>query len=113
MNKRKLKEIQNFLTAVRLAEGDMSLQRLATLIEVALHGQIDQSALVKSAQLSRGAASKNIASWSRLTALKDRGPGYLKSDLDPMNLKLRIISLTPAGETMLTGILTKAGLEDH
>lgn len=111
MNRKKLREIQSFLVAVRQQEGDMSVQRLNVLLEAALHGAIDQSALVRSAKLSRSATSKNIASWCSLTSTKTKGPGYLTSNLDPMNLKIRRIGITEAGKNALEDILRAAGLE--
>jgi DNA-binding MarR family transcriptional regulator len=105
MTKQDLRKVQRFLTNVRRAEGDMSVQRLQVLIQGYLGEELDQTSLVKGADLSPSATSKHIASWTKLTAAKKPGPGYLESRPDPMNLKTRIISLTPRGREAVESIL--------
>lgn len=106
MTKADLRRIQRFLTRTRNDLGDMSIQRLQTLLQVYLSEEIDQSSLIATADLSKSATSKHIASWTKLTATKTRGPGFVRSEPDPMNLKTRIIHITKEGKDALDSILS-------
>lgn len=109
LNIGELRKIQRFLIAIRgLTDQDMTVQRLNVLLEVAIRGEVDQGAVVKAANLRRSATSKNVASWSRLTPLKKKGPGFIEQELDPMNLRTRILKITEAGLTVLNEALRKA-----
>lgn len=95
---REARMIQRFLISMRDQYGNnLSAQQLNVLLEVYLNGEIAQSEVIKRADLTRSAASKNIAGWTRLTAYKTKGPGLIESRIDPMNMKVRVLHIVDAG----------------
>lgn len=111
MNTSELRKIQRFLNAARdHIDTDMTVQKLQVLIEVALSEPLDQGTLVQKVNQTRSAVSKNVANWSALTYKKDKGPGFIRSDLDPMNLKTRILTITDRGKAALAKALKEAKL---
>ena len=106
MNINELRRTQKFLRAARQLDPDLTVQRLMVLLEIAIQGEITQGALVKAVGQNRSACSKNVASWTALTSRKTRGPGFVRSDLDPMNMSTRVLSITEKGSHAL-GQLTE------
>lgn len=105
IDRSKLRTIQRFLLNVRQLDQDMSVQRLNVLLDIAINGETDQGSVVRRCGLSRSGGSKNVAAWSALTSTKRKGPGLVSSTADPMNLKTRILRLTPRGEAALEKVL--------
>lgn len=82
----------------------MSIQRLNVLLGVYLESPIDQSTLIQRAQLGSSSTSKNVASWTLLDAYKNPAPGFIRSTPDPMNLKVRVLEITPKGKTAVESL---------
>lgn len=106
-----VRRIQKFLKAARKnLDADMTVQRLQVLLEVALSEPIEQGTLVRRVDQTRSAVSKNVANWTALTAKKTKGPGFMESVMDPMNLTTRTIKLTSKGKAALEKTLMEAGV---
>jgi DNA-binding MarR family transcriptional regulator len=78
-----------------------SITQVAVLLCTATESGIDQSTLIKRLNLPKNTASTVIANFSELTASKEKGPGFLENRIDPMNLVIRLPTLTEKGEKML------------
>ena len=108
---RKIRQVQDYLLTAKGLFPGMTIARLLVLHEVKVRGEIDQSTLLENCGLKRSCGSKAIASLTELTADKTEGPGLIESTADPMNLKTRIIRLTPKGQEALEMIFRAAWLD--
>ena len=96
-----LKAVRNEL------DDDCSVQKVLILMAVAESGAagIDQQTLQERTLVGRSNCSKIIADLTHLTYRKAPGPALVRSDADPMNMRIRIIRLTPKGEKAVAAIL--------
>ena len=77
---------------------DITAQRLLILIAVYFHEGLSQSELLKHLEsTSITALSRNLADLSGMTTKKSPGPGLLELRMDPLNLRIRRVFLTPQG----------------
>lgn len=78
---------------------DITAQRLLILIAVYFHEGLSQRELLKHLDsTSITALSRNLADLSALTTRKAPGPGLLELRVDPLNLRVKRVFLTPKGE---------------
>lgn len=77
----------------------MPLQRLQAFLLIASRGDAgtNHATLIHELELSRSQASKVVADLTELTSRKEPGPGLVESVPDPMNMRTRIVKLTPKG----------------
>ena len=105
MDKTKLHNTREILVAVDATAGNMKINRLQVLIELALAGgELPMAQLVERLGVARGHASKLVSSWTKLTYVKEPGPGYVEAYADPMNLSTKVVRLTPAGRKYIEQI---------
>lgn len=81
---------------------DVTVQRVLVLLSIARHPGLSQSEL--SAQLpgiSTTAMSRNIADLSERTSRKCGGPGLVRLEQDPRNLRRKRVFLTPKGRRLI------------
>ncbi len=109
---RKIRQVQDYLLAASNLLPQMTIPRLLMLHEVAIRGEADQTSLLDYLGLTRSTASKVIASLTDLTPEKAKGPGFVTSTPDPMNLKTKIIRITPKGVATVEGMFRAAWLTD-
>ena len=91
--------VARFLSDVRSKIGEMPLQRLQAFLLIASRGDrgTDHQTLIHELDMSRSQASKVVSDLSFLTSTKEKGPDLVDSQPDPMNLRSRIVKLTPKG----------------
>jgi DNA-binding MarR family transcriptional regulator len=103
-----------FVAGLRYAReflgADISVQRLLILIEASLHEGLSQAELLKELRAtSVTALSRNLAELSALTPNKTPGPNLVELRPDPLNLRRKMIFLTPRGRRFMTHLRKKIG----
>lgn len=103
-------KVSRFLKEAReLIADDVTVQKLDTLVQVLLQPDgIPQADILLKANLTRTAASKNVADLSSITSRKKAGPNLVESVIDPLNRTSRTIRMTPTGEKKAVAVLKKA-----
>lgn len=92
---------------------DVTVQRLLILICVYFNQGLSQRELLtKLDSTSITALSRNLADLSAWTTRKTEGPGLIELRGDPMNLRVKQVHLTSAGETFVRRLLA-AGAKAH
>jgi DNA-binding MarR family transcriptional regulator len=105
MDKTKIRTTLEVLEAVDATVGNMKINRLQVLLTLAAAGgELSHSELIQRAGVATAHGSKLIASWCALNHLKEKGPGFVESEPDPMNLATKIVRLTPKGRKYLEQI---------
>jgi len=99
-------ELQQLDKALRFARenlsADITAQRLLILISVYFHEGLSQRELLKFLDsTSITALSRNIADLSALTTKKLQGPSLLELRVDPLNLRVKRVFLTPKGKRFM------------
>lgn len=99
-------ELQQLDRALRFARShisaDITAQRLLILIGVHFHEGLSQRQLLSFLDsTSITALSRNIADLSSLTTKKLPGPGLLELRVDPLNLRVKRVFLTPKGKRFM------------
>lgn len=95
------------IRARRLISSELSVQQLVVFCAVYNGGSrgIEQGTLVATYGLSRSHVSKTVADLSARTSSKQHGPDLIRSDMDPNDHRLRIITATTKGEHVMRQIL--------
>ncbi len=84
---------------------DITVQRLLILLAVYANEGLSQRELLEKLDgCSITALSRNLADLSSLTSKKRPGPGLVESRVDPMNLRLRRLFMTPKGRRLVKRI---------
>ena len=81
---------------------DITAQRLLILIAVYFNEGLSQRELLQHLETtSITALSRNLADLSELTTKKLPGPGLLELRIDPLNLRIKRVFLTPRGQAFM------------
>lgn len=92
---------------------DVTAQRLLILICVYFNQGLSQRELLtKLDSTSITALSRNLADLSAWTTRKKEGPGLIEMRADPMNLRIKRVYLTGAGQKFVRQLLA-AGARAH
>lgn len=92
---------------------DVTVQRLLILICVYFNQGLSQRELLtKLESTSITALSRNLADLSAWTTRKKKGPGLIELRADPMNLRVKRVYLTNAGQKFVRSLLA-AGAKAH
>ena len=92
---------------------DVTAQRLLILICVYFNQGLSQRELLtKLESTSITALSRNLADLSSWTTRKKEGPGLIELRPDPMNLRVKRVYLTSAGQAFVKRLLA-AGARAH
>ncbi len=100
------KDAQMLDQALRFARAklspDITAQRLLILMAVYFHEGLSQRDLLGHLDsTSITALSRNLADLSSLTTKKTPGPGLLSLRVDPLNLRVKRVFLTPKGRRFM------------
>lgn len=88
---------------------DITAQRLLILIAVYFHEGLSQRELLSHLDsTSITALSRNLADLSSLTTKKAPGPGLLRLQVDPLNLRVKRVFLTSKGKRFMKQWLAAA-----
>ena len=112
-----LNQLHALDNALRFARSDLSpdvtAQRLLILICVYFNQGLSQRELLtKLDSTSITALSRNLAELSSWTTRKKEGPGLIELRADPMNLRVKRVFLTVAGQKFVKRLLS-AGAKAH
>ncbi len=92
---------------------DITVQRLLILLAVYANEGLSQRELLEKLDgCSITALSRNLADLSAWTTRKTEGPGLIELRQDPMNLRVKRVFLTPAGNRFMRrwlGAATQTG----
>ena len=81
---------------------DVTVQRVLVLLSIARHPGLSQSELSETLPgISTTAMSRNIADLSERTSQKRGGPGLVRLQQDPGNLRRKRVFLTPKGKRLI------------
>lgn len=95
-------ELSKVLTIFRERAGEGTIIRLQLFANVAAagHAGIEQGVLLKAGGLNRSTVSAALHDLSPLSHRKTEGMGLLQIRVDPSNLRVNIVTLTPKGEAL-------------
>lgn len=98
----KLSALSKALALFRELDPDASVQKLQVFLAVAEVGSAGTThqALIEELDMSKSHVSKTVADLTMLAHDKERGLDLIRSDVDPMNMRYRIIKLTSKGERL-------------
>ena len=104
--KNPIRTLRSLDRALRFARArlspDITAQRLLILIAVYFHEGLSQRELLEPLELtSITALSRNLADLSAFTTKKLPGPGLLEQRIDPLNLRVKRVYLTPKGKRFM------------
>lgn len=114
VERKNIKTLRALDRALRFARAklspDITAQRLLILIAVYFNEGLSQRELLKHLEsTSITALSRNIADLSNLTTRKLPGPGLLELRADPLNLRVKRVSLTRKGRNFMQQWLAITG----
>ena len=101
-DKKAVKKLVKLLGEVREEHGDIPIQMLETLLQIALNEGSSQLEIQNLTKQSKASSSRNIKAWSGWTRHREVGPGYIEAKPDPYEMRRNVVSLTKAGERYLT-----------
>lgn len=95
-----------FVRMLRLLSADMPMQQAEVLIQIALHPEgVNMSDLGKKTRLSPASISRNIGALSVYNKPDKPGLGLIDVNIDPVDPRRRIASLTQKGKTFITKLV--------
>jgi len=101
-------KLHKAIEALRAIDPEMQGNVMQAFLIVALTKEegISHQDLAKQVGVSQSAISRNVGMLSAWTPYKETGPGLVDSVSDPMNMRQKIVRLTPKGrkfsETLTT-----------
>ena len=98
-NARSIDKTIKLLRTFQTIDKDMSVSCALTILLAAKHTR--QKDLEQMLGLSNAAASRNVAYWSKRYKPEVAGKDFIESHLDPMDHRLRLISLKPQAHVLL------------
>ncbi|MDE2078659.1 MAG: winged helix-turn-helix transcriptional regulator [Burkholderiales bacterium] len=93
-----------FLDALMEITGDvdMTIPQALLLIRLQVNGQTYQNNLTKFTKVQKSANSRNVAKMGAGEKPHIKaGPGYIRSEQDPIDRRHRVVSLTEAGRKVV------------
>lgn len=99
------KAFRRMIQAVKLfreLRDDMPSQAISTFLVVAASpsGSIQMSDLSDRLDMTQSSTSRNVALLSAIDRRKNPGFGLLKWELDPVDFRKKVVSLTPKGQRL-------------
>ena len=104
--RKQAQQLLGILQQVREERGDIPVQMLETLLQIALHDGESQQAIQKLTKQTKASTSRNIQAWSNWTRQHKPGPSYIEHREDPYERRRKLCYLTKQGETFLKELLT-------
>lgn len=79
------------------------LTQVLAYLKIGARDEVDQGRLMEELGLSSAGSSRTIQALSNVHYAKNRpGYGLVERQLDPMDLRRRVLTLTPEGKKLLT-----------
>lgn len=97
-NSKSVDKAIKLLRTFQTIDKDMSVSCALTILLASKHER--QKDLEKMLGLSNAAASRNVAYWSKRYKPDVSGKDFIESNLDPMDHRLRLITLKPQAHVL-------------
>ncbi len=101
----KIQDMTNLVNRLITIDSDMSVTKLAVILEVYNAGQTTPSKVADSLNLTLATASRHLSYWSAWNRQKRTGKGAIEYTEDMMDRRVRYVSCTDAGKTLVKMIL--------
>lgn len=104
--KKSLRILYQALEQFRILHPEMPTQMVMTFLFIAQHEGCSVREIEGALGISQSSASRNAAALGNLTAFKKPGYGLVEAKADPMELRRKILRLTPKGKMLMTTLET-------
>mgnify|MGYP000181838363 FL=1 len=101
----KIQDMTNLVNRLITIDSDMSVTKLAVILEVYNAGQTTPSKVADSLNLTLATASRHLSYWSAWNRQKRTGKGAIEYTEDMMDRRVRYVSCTDAGKKLVKMIL--------
>tara|TARA_R110000851_G_scaffold135853_3_gene271454 strand:- start:1237 stop:1536 length:300 start_codon:yes stop_codon:yes gene_type:complete len=95
----------NLVNRLITIDSDMSVTKLAVILEVYNAGQTTPSKVADSLNLTLATASRHLSYWSAWNRQKRTGKGAIEYTEDMMDRRIRYVSCTDSGKKLVKMIL--------
>jgi DNA-binding MarR family transcriptional regulator len=97
-----VKRLANCIVEIRKHQAELQAQTIHVLLEVAIQPGLNMSELMRKTGLSQASCSRNVMLLSDRDRHDKPGLGLVRSELDPIDNRRKIVRLTPKGETLVS-----------
>ncbi len=97
MYQKELRMLQLVMNALRVVDDAMPVQTFSVFLEVARRDGIGVSEVAGKVGVSQSSASRNVAALSDRHWLKRPGLGLVTLEMNPEDIRRKIVALTPKG----------------
>jgi len=101
----KIQDMTNLVNRLITIDSDMSVTKLAVILEVYNAGQTTPSKVADSLNLTLATASRHLSYWSAWNRQKRTGKGAIEYTEDMMDRRIRYVSCTDSGKKLVKMIL--------
>lgn len=101
----KIQDMTNLVNRLITIDSDMSVTKLAVILEVYNAGQTTPSKVADSLNLTLATSSRHLSYWSAWNRQKRTGKGAIEYTEDVMDRRVRYVSCTDAGKRLVKMIL--------
>jgi DNA-binding MarR family transcriptional regulator len=101
----KIQDMTNLVNRLIAIDSDMSVTKLAVILEVYNAGQTTPSKVADSLNLTLATASRHLSYWSAWNRQKRTGKGAIEYTEDMMDRRIRYVSCTDSGKKLVKMIL--------
>ena len=101
----KIQDMTNLVNRLITIDSDMSVTKLAVILEVYNAGQTTPSKVADSLNLTLATASRHLSYWSAWNRQKRTGKGAIEYTEDMMDRRVSYVSCTDAGKKLVKMIL--------
>ena len=101
----KIQDMTNLVNRLITIDSDMSVTKLAVILEVYNAGQTTPSKVADGLNLTLATASRHLSYWSAWNRQKRTGKGAIEYTEDMMDRRIRYVSCTDSGKKLVKMIL--------
>ena len=101
----KIQDMTNLVNRLITIDSDMSVTKLAVILEVYNAGQTTPSKVADSLNLTLATASRHLSYWSAWNRQKRTGKGAIEYTEDMMDRRIQYVSCTDSGKKLVKMIL--------
>ena len=106
-----LKKLQNIVGAFRLLDPCMPIQTVAAFLFVANNDELKKRTtmtdIAKELDFQAATITRNVSNLSEWTYQKEKGLGLVKMDYDPMDQRIKLVTLTGKGRAFVETLKEK------
>lgn len=97
---------------LRKLEDQMPMQKVATLILIAMHEGVTMKQLAEWTGTSQASCSRNLAALGEVHRLGKPGLGLVVTKEDPVEPRRKVAFLTPRGRRVISSLLEHLGVPE-